>query len=285
MAVQSRLEVRPAQLKDRPELTNILHFETYVHRHLDWRQPLDWLGYEPFLVIENSGKLDAALACPPDPPGVAWIRMFATTKNTSSKQAWESFWPQIKSFFADQSNTHIAAIPLQNWFETLLKEQGFAQSHDVIMLIAENTHNGIPSPSNAASIRPMSELDLDDVSRVDTKAFATLWHNSLESLKLAFQQATVATVAETDGEIVGYQMSTPSPIGAHLARLAVLPEAQGQGIGYALVADLLSNMRGLGGKSVSVNTQQDNLSSLALYEKAGFNHTGETFPVYKMDLI
>lgn len=284
MVAQTQLGVRSAQAKDRPQLTNILHFETYVHRHLDWRPPLDWLGHAPFLVLENSGKLTAAMACPPDPPGVAWIRLFVTANSTTSAHAWEMFWPQVQSFFSTYGDTHLAAIPLQNWFELLLKNQGFTQTHDVIMLICENAQVDIPSPSIAASIRPMKAEDLKVVAKVDSTAFATLWHNALDTLKLAFHQAAVATVAEMDGKIVGYQISTPSPVGVHLARLAVLPNVQGRGIGYALVADLVKHFPSSGGKSISVNTQNDNLASLALYEKAGFKLTGETYPVYQLQL-
>ena len=284
MVTQTQLGVRNAQAKDRPQLTNILHFETYVHRHLDWRPPLDWLGHSPFLVLEKSGKLEAAIACPPDPPGVAWIRLFVTADSTTSTQAWELFWPQVQSHFSTQSDTCLAAIPLQNWFELLLQEQGFTQSHDVIMFVCDNSHKDIPAPSMAASIRPMVEMDLNQVAQVDSTAFATLWHNSLDSLQLAFHQAAFATVAEMDGNIVGYQISTPSPIGVHLARLAVLPNVQGQGIGYALVVDLVKQFHSSGGKSISVNTQNDNPASLALYKKAGFNPTGETYPVYQLPL-
>ncbi len=285
MVTQTQLAVRPAEAKDRPQLTNILHFETYVHRHLDWRPPLDWLGHAPFLVIEDANRVKAAIACPPDPPDVAWIRLFATTNSTTSMQAWELFWPQIQTHFAKHNqNIYLAAIPLQNWFEKLLQDCDFSHSHDVVMQICEDTKKDIPTPSKAASIRPMVAADIKEVAEVDAASFDTLWHNSLDALQLAFTQAAIASVAEQDGHIVGYQISTPSPVGVHLARLAVLPRAQGQGIGYAIVADLLKNFPGSREQSVSVNTQHDNKASLALYEKAGFKRTGETYPIYQLQL-
>ena len=285
MVTQTQLGVRPAQAKDRSQLTNILQFETYVHRHLDWRPPLDWLGHAPFLVIEDLNRLQAAMACPPDPPGVAWIRLFATTNKITSMQAWELFWPGIQTYFAaHDQDMHIAAIPLQNWFELLLQEFSFSHSHDVVMQICEDTQKDIPAPSNAASIRPMVAADIIDVAEVDTASFDILWHNSLDTLQLAFSQAAISTVAEQDGQIVGYQISTPNPVGVHLARLAVHPRAQGQGIGYALVVDLLKHFPSSTRQSVSVNTQHDNQASLALYQKAGFKRTGETYPIYQLKL-
>ena len=84
--------------------------------------------------------------------------------------------------------------------------------------------------------------------------------------------------------LVGYQISTASPLGGHLARLAVCPEQQCKGIGYSLVVDTLSQFNRRGAQRVTVNTQQDNLASLSLYKKAGFRETREQYPVYQYSL-
>jgi ribosomal protein S18 acetylase RimI-like enzyme len=103
-------------------------------------------------------------------------------------------------------------------------------------------------------------------------------------LEIAFHQAAVATVAEYEGRLVGYQISTGTPIGGHLARLAVLPNVQGKGIGYALLYNLLSQFAQRGSRTITVNTQRDNLASLSLYHKAGFQLTGEEYPIYQLEL-
>jgi ribosomal-protein-alanine N-acetyltransferase len=94
----------------------------------------------------------------------------------------------------------------------------------------------------------------------------------------------LATVAEADGQILGYQLSTRNPLGAHLARLAVRPEMQGRGLGRALIADLIQQAERHGMYHLTVNTQSDNLSSLALYKKIGFSETGERYPVYQLQV-
>jgi ribosomal protein S18 acetylase RimI-like enzyme len=126
--------------------------------------------------------------------------------------------------------------------------------------------------------------ELSVVEEIDMLAFDPVWRHSRDSLGLAFRQAAIATVAEHSGEIVGYQISTSTPIGGHLARLAVMPDWQGHGIGYALLNDMLSQFERRGAQSITVNTQQDNLASLALYEKAGFRRTGEEYPVYEFSV-
>ena len=281
MFIKTKYSVREAAKTDTRSLANLIHFELYVHRHLDWRPPLDWLGYQPYLVLEQDGRIGAALACPPDPAETAWIRLFAVIAEISPEKAWEALWPEaLEKLRGLHGVQQAAAIPLQHWFEVLLVSHGFYLSHRVVMLSWEA---GISPPGkNGAEkiIRPMNYDDLDIVEQVDRAAFGQVWQNSKESLLLAFQQAAVATVVEQDNKLVGYQISTATPMGGHLARLAVLPEYQGAGLGFALVRDMLLQFERRGAATVTVNTQQDNHASLALYQKAGFRRTGEQYPVY-----
>ncbi|MBI3362889.1 MAG: GNAT family N-acetyltransferase, partial [Chloroflexi bacterium] len=73
--------------------------------------------------------------------------------------------------------------------------------------------------------------------------------------------------------------------GAHLARLAVSPDYQGQGIAAALVADAVSYFERSHADRLTVNTQQDNYASLAVYKRLGFAPTGEMFGAWQMSLI
>jgi ribosomal-protein-alanine N-acetyltransferase len=125
----------------------------------------------------------------------------------------------------------------------------------------------------------MQEADLFAVTKLDNDAFGNFWHNTFDSLQRAYAQAFCARVAENDSGLVGYQISTGNPFGAHLARLGVRPEAQGRGVGRALVDDLLLFLTANQIDKLSVNTQSDNTASLSLYQKIGFVRTGEYFPV------
>jgi len=91
-------------------------------------------------------------------------------------------------------------------------------------------------------------------------------------------------VAQINNETVGYQISTRNSFGVHLARLAVLPQQQGHGVGYYLVQDLLNKTRLAGLYRLTVNTQNDNQASLALYQKMGFVLTGERYTVFTYQL-
>lgn len=278
------ISVRPLVEKDRQHLASLIHFETCVHRHLDWRAPLEWVGFSPCLVAERNGELVAALVSPPDPPEIAWIRLFAVSSAIHAQEAWNLLWPEARAWLSQTSEIVVAAIPLQKWFHAILESSGFQHTTDVHMLLWERG-NQIPEQLEIPwQLRAMNQDDLPAVEKLDEAAFGPLWRNSLDSLRLALQQAAVATVVENDGGLVGYQISTASPLGGHLARLAVCPEQQCKGIGYSLVVDTLSQFNRRGAQRVTVNTQQDNLASLSLYKKAGFRETREQYPVYQYSL-
>jgi ribosomal-protein-alanine N-acetyltransferase len=162
----------------------------------------------------------------------------------------------------------------------MLEKSQFECSTRVVMLIWDNGVIPQEQPSPTVSLRPMNFDDLVQVEVLDKLSFGSIWHNSRLSLEYAFRQAAIATIAEIDDEMVGYQISTGMQMGGHLARLATHPAYQRQGIGYTILRDLMVQFRQRGALRLTVNTQDDNIGSIALYENAGFTRTGETYPVY-----
>jgi ribosomal protein S18 acetylase RimI-like enzyme len=284
MAAPAVLSLRPAIDEDRSRLANLLHFETYVHRHLDWRQPLDWLGHEPYFVLESGDRLSAALACPPDPPGVAWVRIFAVATRLDPAEAWASLWPHTRDKLIALKTESVAAIPLQDWFLKILTKSRFQHAHNVVVLEWSGKEKAPIVTGDLLTLRKMEEKDLDAVHVVDKEAFAPLWQNSLGAIKKAFKQSGYASLIESEGEVIAYQVSTRSSQGLHLARLATRPKSQGKGLATAMVKDVqLHASRNQ--DRLTVNTQDINTPSLKLYQKMGFKFTGDRFPVYQYQLI
>jgi len=275
------LQVRPAGLQDRQAISSLVFYENHAHRHLDWRHPLDWLGSPYFWLMEEDGRALAALACPPDPPGIAWVRLFAFGGQVSAVEAWSSLWELARGEIARRGGAQVGVIAMQGWMRELLARTEFDRLQSVVMLEWKGRPVLEPSLPTGVSLRPLAESDLPAAEQVDAEAFDPLWHISLDNLRRAFSQAIVATVIESQGRLLGYQLSTGKPLGAHLARLAVRKEAQGFGLGAALVADLLGQMRRRGAALITVNTQNDNHASLAVYRKMGFLRTGEEYPVFR----
>jgi ribosomal-protein-alanine N-acetyltransferase len=130
----------------------------------------------------------------------------------------------------------------------------------------------------------VTPADHATVVEVDSAAFRPPWQISATVARRAMAQASWLTVAEMDDQIVGYQLTTPTPAGAHLARLAVRPEWQGRGLGAALVADMIEQCRRQGIRELTVNTQDTNTASLAVYQRLGYRRNGVSYPVYQLPL-
>jgi len=278
--IEVSLQVRPAVPQDQHQIANLMFFETHVHRHLDWRAPLDWLGSPFYWVIEDNGRVLAVLACPQNPAGVAWVRLFAHVKQLTLDDAWDVLWKAAQQELESQRDMTVALIAMHKWLSGLLVRNNFSHTQDIIMLEWKGSKAPGLSAFAGVSIRDMQPADLPDVAKLDAAAFRPLWQNPLDALERALPQATSATVMEDSQGLVGYQISTANPFGAHLARLAVRPDAQRRGFGSLIVSDLIRSLNQKRIDRLTVNTQSDNLASLALYEKMGFIMTGEKFPVY-----
>ena len=274
---------RPAAFTDQEGLLHLLRDAQSIHRHLDWHQPLEWLGEEPFWLMENTQCLQAALAMPADPPGVAWIRIFACLQSARTLEAWQTLLEKSLLFYSNQP-ANIAAIGLTTWFSSLLRSSGFREYQDIIVLQHSLTDACLGTPKRPGiTIRPIRSTDMESVLHADQAAFENIWQVSAQGLAHACQIATYTSVAEMDGRVIGYQLSTSTPFSGHLARLAVLPEYQHNGIGTALVQDLQEYFLNMGIGELTVNTQNTNTTSLHLYQKLGFALTGERFPVYLLE--
>jgi ribosomal protein S18 acetylase RimI-like enzyme len=279
----NKYQLRPATRNDQAGIEALLGYKAYLHRHLDWRTPLDWLGHQPYWVIAQDSTIYAALACPPDPPGIVWIRFFSVLPSIQRKKAWKALFEKALESFETPPEI-IASVAVQDWYKQVLQDYGFVYHQSIVVLAWQERITPLAAPRADITLRRMQEEDLERVTAVDQSSFDPLWQNSLDGTQCAFRDSDYRVVALQDNEIIAYQMSSSTPFNAHLARLAVLPEMQGRGVGYALTYDMIQHYRFMGIGYITVNTQHDNHASLALYEKLGFRLTNDQFPVLRYDL-
>ncbi len=278
--INLNLKVRRAMMEDHSQIASLIFYESNTHRHLDWRSALEWIGSRNYWVLEDNDRIIAALACPEDPQHIAWIRLFSYHQDMSDIETWSALWnAAYDEILSVNPQAQITAIVTKQWFQSILLSSGFVLKQNIIILQLNVKDAARFAAPSAIRIRPMLGMDLPEVTKLDMAAFGGFWHNTFESLQRAYTQSLCASVAEDGLGLVGYQISTGNPFGAHLARLGVLPEAQGRGIGRALVDDLNQHLTANQIGRLSVNTQSDNDASLSLYQKIGFVRTGEYFPV------
>lgn len=123
----------------------------------------------------------------------------------------------------------------------------------------------------AAGLRRGLRHERDQILAVDALAFPPFWRldeTGLSEAMSATRRARLRVAAE--GRVLGYAISGRSGMRGYLQRLAVHPDAQGQGLGRALVVDGLRWMSRRGADRVVVNTQVGNQPALRLYQHLGF---------------
>lgn len=77
-------------------------------------------------------------------------------------------------------------------------------------------------------------------------------------------------IAVLDGEPVGASLIARRGRTSRLAGMAVVPEARKQGVGRALMAQLLDEARARGERAMVLEVIEQNAPAVALYEKCGF---------------
>jgi ribosomal-protein-alanine N-acetyltransferase len=283
MTTENQWTIQPAGKHDRARLQHMITHARWKHQHLDWYRAAELLEQQPFLIALENGNPIACLACPPDPPDVAWIRLCLVSPATRPEIAWERLWPRAAELARDHRANQTAALIIGRWLDPLLRRHGFEHTTDVMFLDWLEA-NPPPAPPLEGRLRTMRSSDLDAVAEVDQRAFEDIWRLSRSTLYQAFRSSSYASLVEQTGGPVGYQITTRSPYGGHIARLAVHPDHQSLGIGGALVADVLHRLSPSGSARVTVNTQVDNDRSLRLYKRLGFRETDSSHPVYRRKL-
>lgn len=269
---------------DSKQIASFLNQDNKIHRHLDWFSALEWLGTHPFLIKRKDNAIQAVLCTTPENEHAAWVRVFGVRKDLPPKKLWNRLLPKAIQELKESNRRTLAALALHPWFEALLVDSGFVNRQDIIVLEWQGNLSENRSQNNDILIRRMVIEDLAMVQYIDQLAFSPIWQNSLASLTKAFKQTGISTVALINNQIVGYQISTSMTIYGHLARLAVHPDYQRQGIGKGLVFNLLKRFENLGLSRVTVNTQSDNKPSLNLYKQFNFRPTSENIRVYETKL-
>ena len=274
------LVVRKADPADQPALIQLLQRKSFIHRHLGWESPLVWLENDPFYLLEAEHGIMAALACPPDEDQITWLRLFAVRPGFPVEDAWNTLWPAAISWMKENyPGVLINSLVMNNKMEKILKRSEFVEVYQVVVLVWDIASAIWPETKSSLEVREMLPEDFQQVYEIDLNAFSLIWRNSMSQQQAAYQEAFSARVIEIKGKVAAYQISTTNPQGGHLARLAVDPEYQNQGLATLLIEDILNIFQEQGIVEITVNTQSNNFASLELYKKFGFIQLEETYPV------
>lgn len=110
--------------------------------------------------------------------------------------------------------------------------------------------------------------DLPTLVDIDAECFDEFWRYDPEHLARYLVEDRLVVAEGPDG-LIGYTLATVVRGSATLGRLAVRPSARGRRTGEALLREALSYLMRAGADTVTLCTQEENLTSRSLYRKVG----------------
>ena len=273
--------ISPYTRRDRRDLMHLLHYDQYLHIHLDWNTVDEWIN-EPntpiFLAWEGKQAVGVMAASLPL-GGASWIRLIALRPDLNADEILAALWASLKARLLELGTGEMAVLVLRPWVAACAEKLGFAQGNTIVTLRREG--NTVP-PALRSDVQILmgNWRETPAVVDIDHAAFAPVWRLNEASLRQAARSSASFTLAELDGQMVAYQISMLYTQDAHLSRLATIPEQQGQGIAATLLTAVIEQFARRGVDSMTVNTQQSNVQSLALYHRYGFQATGLNMDVW-----
>lgn len=278
--------------KEQADILRLVHTQSQSHLHLDWYSLERWLR-DPGLISAVQSRnhtVEAFLAAAAQPtsssdePKAAWLRVIVPPRSDFRPYVIDHLWGDLRSQLLASSIATISLLEIDDWVANYAQYWGFTLTNKVITLRSSDAIPLTSSTNGRVLIRDSRRADLPEICQVDWAAFDPIWRYDREALLAASEQSSTCTVLEYNGQIAGYQMSTRYADSGHLARLAISPSLQGQGLGALLLDQVIHHFRRRRTSVITVNTQQDNLHSQQLYRRYGFEFTGHTVPVWTLNL-
>lgn len=284
--IQTPLQVIPYQRRHRQAVRELLFRHEHSHTHLDWQETDAWLDSQegPVRLAWQGARLVGVIGASEPLEGTCWLRLLAVHDAVHTDGVLSALWGDMQVELARLGVVSAALLMLRDWLFDHAGALGFSFAEEIVTLRRADQDPPPEMLPAGLMLRAARPDDLEAVVRVDHAAFAVPWQMTRRELYQAERMAAHYTVAVLDGAIMGYQICTVYFEGAHLARLAVDPRAQGMGVGGALLAGALRHFARRGLFAMTVNTQSRNERSQRLYLRAGFRHNGYNMPVWMADV-
>jgi ribosomal-protein-alanine N-acetyltransferase len=279
------LTITPLEKRHRQAVDDLIFRHYQVHTHLDWQAVDDWLEttVSPVRLAWQGARLVGVLGVSQPLNRTAWFRLAALHDLAPADTVFALLWESVTAELCRLSTQTVAVLAARTWVEEAVQRLGFRFAEDIITLRRDGDLLPAPRPS-PLTVRLGTVADFEAMLAVDQAAFDPPWQLSADEIRHAAHIAAIYTVALAGQQIVGYQVSTRYHEGAHLARLAVDPAHQGQGVGGLLLHDVLFRFFRRRVYSMTVNTQAGNLRSQRLYTRFGFQRNGYDLPVWSIRL-
>ena len=121
-------------------------------------------------------------------------------------------------------------------------------------------------------IRPMLEIDLPEVARVEQQSYAFPWSENIfrDCLRVGY----TCRALDLEGQVIGYGVMSLGAGEAHILNVCVRDEFRCLGFGRRLLEHLLERAAAAGVAEAFLEVRPSNLSAIRLYQHLGFEQIG-----------
>lgn len=120
----------------------------------------------------------------------------------------------------------------------------------------------------------MTPEHMEQVASIEMRSFPTPWSEQSFLFEINENNFSLYIVALHQGQVVGYAGIWIILDEGHITNVAVHPNLRGQGIGRALMAELIKRAALLGADKITLEVRKSNLIARSLYDSLGFVEKG-----------
>jgi ribosomal-protein-alanine N-acetyltransferase len=234
-------------------------------------------------VVDDEHQVSGFMLAEIQPSCAALITAAAISDNRQLVPHLDALLPRLEETARQIGATALSQIGYAPWLTGVLDERGFATRDWVVTY--EWQYRPVSIRGNlAVNVRRAQPRDLPTLLALDASIFGPVWHKPVGNFEDALVRSFTFTVAEEDGQLIGYQWSDKLQDHGHITRLAVRPDWENKGVGTRLLTEAMTTMVEAGVAWITLNTQESNLRSQRLYERHGFRPVDQRVAVLWKDL-
>jgi ribosomal protein S18 acetylase RimI-like enzyme len=284
IAADQKTIVRPIKSTDVSDILRLVDSARRVHLRLSPDSLKSRLGSSPGFLAEDPVGLRGFMVVEPQHSGAAVIVAAALRDTWGVRPYLDTVLPEIERAAQEKDASTISHIGYDKWLVDGLRERGFEVCEWIVNF---ERFGSWPKATVAmpALVRTAHLYDLPAILALDNLVFDQLWRKTESNFSEALARAVSFVVAEMQGQIVGYEWCEIYRKHAHLARIAVHPDYQGHGIGSQLLYQAIVDSLSRNVNVITLNTQEDNERSHALYKRFDFVKTDQRTPVLCKSIV
>ena len=248
-------------------------------KNLHGNTHLGWLDIEELhnaggsVYIDDPGSCRVMIAFQPIAENICWLHTFETKFSPENIELL-SF---LKSVLP-AGRTSVYVISSHRWFDRILERSGFSKCDEIFEYECEKLSIRQYAASHVPFTPPANEWK--EIYDHCEFAFPKVWRLGRYEFQKAVTDASFRNAIYIGQKPAGYLLAQLDNENCHILRIVVSDDHQRQGVGSALLTDLIKECERRNIRHYSVNTNINNRNAVDYYTRMGFRNIPGSYPVY-----